>query len=45
MQLLQDIEEVAILNKVSEDLHDMKKEAENIEFWMGLTDKPNLKKA
>jgi len=45
VQLLQDEEEVAILKKVSEELRDMKKDAENQEFWMGKTDKECLKKA
>jgi len=45
VQLLQDQQEVAILKKVSGDLRDMKKEAENSEFWMGLPEVANLKKA
>jgi len=33
------------LKKVSEELRDMKKDAENMEFWMGKTDKASLRKA
>jgi hypothetical protein len=45
VQLLQDEEEVAILKKVSTELREMKKDAENMEFWMGKTDKASLRKA
>jgi len=42
---LQDQQEVAILKKVSGDLREMKKEAENSEFWMGHTTTEKLKQA
>lgn len=45
MQLLQDQQEVAILKKVSGDLSEMKKQAENSEFWMGIPKREELKKA
>lgn len=45
MQLLQDQQEVAILNKCTQDIREMKKEAENSEFWMGKTEDEELKKA
>ena len=45
MQLLQDEEEIAILKKVTEELRIMKKDADGSEFWMGKTEKENLKKA
>lgn len=35
---MQDAQEVAILNKVSDELRGMRSDAENSEFWMGLTD-------
>mmetsp|Transcript_11845 Transcript_11845/g.18244 ORF Transcript_11845/g.18244 Transcript_11845/m.18244 type:complete len:106 (-) Transcript_11845:4726-5043(-) len=45
VQLLQDEQEVAILKKVSAQLREMKKDAENSEFWMGHESKEYLKKA
>jgi hypothetical protein len=38
VQLLQDQQEVAILNKCKDDIRSMKKEAGEAEFWMGVNE-------
>jgi hypothetical protein len=42
---LQDQQEVTILKKVSAELREMKNDAENSEFWIGITEKDKLKKS
>ena len=45
MQLLEDENEIAILRSVSLQLTEIKKEAENAEFWLGYSTKDELVKA
>ena len=45
VQLLEDDQEIAILKTVSIELTEMKKDAENAEFWFGYASQDALKKS